>query len=162
MVKIKAMDIVKLVVSIIVCQFAGVIGSFFTITAIPTWYARLAKPSFSPPNWLFGPAWITLYLLMAIAAFLVWRKGLDKPGVSGAMGLFLIQLALNASWSVIFFGFQSPFWGVVIIILLWIAILFTTIKFFKISIAAGWLMIPYILWVTFASALNISIWLINR
>jgi benzodiazapine receptor len=159
--KIKAADIVKLVVSIVACQCAGLVGSVFTVSAIPTWYATLQKPPFTPPNWLFGPAWITLYLLMGIAAFIVWRRGLDKEGITKALVTFLVQLVLNALWSVIFFGFRSPFWGVVVIVALWIAILFTILKFFKISTAAGALLLPYILWVSFAAILNISIWLLN-
>ncbi len=157
----KTMDILKLVASIVACQCAGLIGSAFTTPSIPTWYASLNKPLFTPPNWLFAPAWITLYLLMAIAAYLVWRKGLNTSGVTRALVIFLVQLVLNALWSVVFFGFQAPLWGVVVIILLWVAILLTMLKFFKISRAAGALMLPYILWVIFASILNISIWLLN-
>lgn len=156
-----ARDIVKLLVSIIACQAAGAIGSVFTAPNIPTWYAALEKPFFTPPSWLFAPAWIILYLLMAIAAFLVWRKGLWEEGVKPALFLFLVQLVLNALWSVVFFGLQSPLYGMVVIIALWIAILVTIIKFFRLSAAAGSLMLPYILWVSFASALNISIWVLN-
>jgi len=157
----RARDIVKLVVSIIACQCAGFIGSLATTPNIPTWYAALEKPFFTPPSWLFAPAWITLYLLMAIAAFLIWRKGLGEEGVKCALIVFLVQLVLNSLWSVVFFGLQSPLYGMVVIIALWIAILLTIIKFFRLSTAAGWLMIPYILWVSFASALNISIWVLN-
>jgi benzodiazapine receptor len=156
-----ARDIIKLVVSIVACQCAGLIGSVFTTPNIPTWYATLEKPIFTPPSWLFAPAWITLYLLMAIAAFLIWRRGLAHEGVKCALIVFLVQLVLNALWSVVFFGLQSPLWGMVVILALWVAILLTTIKFFKLSVAAGSLMLPYILWVSFASALNISIWLLN-
>jgi benzodiazapine receptor len=156
-----ARDIVKLVVSIVACQCAGLIGSVFTTPAIPTWYAALEKPFFTPPSWLFAPAWITLYLLMAVAAFLVWRKGLGEEGVRCALTVFLVQLVLNALWSVVFFGLQSPLYGMVVILALWIAIVVTIIKFFRLSVAAGSLMLPYILWVSFASALNIAIWLLN-
>jgi benzodiazapine receptor len=154
-------DAIKLVVSVVACQCAGVIGSIFTTPAIPTWYATLEKPFFTPPNWLFAPAWITLYLLMAIAAFLIWRKGLGQEGVKSALLIFLVQLVLNALWSVVFFGLQSPLWGMVVILALWVAILLTIIKFFKLSTAAGSLMLPYILWVSFASALNIAIFVLN-
>jgi benzodiazapine receptor len=154
-------DIVKLVVSIVACQGAGAIGSIFTTPAIPTWYAALEKPFFTPPNWLFAPAWISLYLLMAIAAFLVWRQGLGQKGVKAALVVFLVQLVLNASWSVVFFGLQSPLWGMVVILALWVAILLNIIMFFRLSTAAGALMLPYILWVSFASALNIAIWVLN-
>jgi benzodiazapine receptor len=156
-----AKDIIKLVVSIIACQCAGLIGSVFTTPNIPTWYAALEKPFFTPPNWLFAPAWITLYVLMAIAAFLIWRKGFAHKGVKCALIVFLVQLVLNALWSVVFFGLQSPLWGMVVILALWVAILLTIIKFFKLSVAAGSLMLPYILWVSFASVLNISIWILN-
>jgi benzodiazapine receptor len=156
-----ARDIIKLIVSIVACQCAGLIGSIFTTPAIPTWYATLQKPAFSPPNWLFAPAWITLYLLMAIAAFLIWRKGLGEEGVKSALVIFLIQLVLNALWSVVFFGLQSPLYGMVVIIALWVAILLTILRFFKLSAAAGALLLPYILWVSFAAILNISIWVLN-
>jgi benzodiazapine receptor len=154
-------DVIKLVVSIVACQCAGAIGSIFTTPAIPTWYAALEKPFFNPPNWLFAPAWITLYLLMAIAAFLIWRKGLGQKGVGAALVVFLVQLVLNALWSVVFFGLRSPLWGVVVILALWVAILLTIIRFFRLSTAAGALMLPYILWVSFASVLNIAIWVLN-
>jgi len=129
--------------------------------AIPTWYETLAKPSFTPPSWLFAPAWITLYVLMGVAAFLIWRKGLDIRNVKSALIIFLVQLVLNALWSAIFFGAKSLIGGAVVIVLLWIAILFTILRFFKISAAAGGLLIPYILWVSFASVLNISILALN-
>jgi len=156
-----ARDIVKLVVSIVACQCAGLIGSVFTTPNIPTWYAALEKPFFTPPSWLFAPAWITLYVLMAVAAFLVWRKGLGEEGVKCALTVFLVQLVLNALWSVVFFGLRSPLYGMVVILALWVAIVVTIIKFFRLSVAAGSLMLPYILWVSFASALNIAIWVLN-
>jgi benzodiazapine receptor len=156
-----ARNIVKLIVSIVACQCAGLIGSLATTPNIPTWYATLEKPVFTPPSWLFAPAWITLYLLMAVAAFLIWRKGLAHDGVKCALTLFLVQLVLNALWSVVFFGLQSPLYGMVVILALWIAILLTIIKFFRLSVAAGSLLLPYILWVSFASVLNISIWVLN-
>jgi len=151
----------RLIISILACEAAGGIGAIFTTSVIPTWYAALQKPSFTPPNWLFGPAWVTLYLLMGIAVFLVWQKGLDTPGVRSSLGVFLIQLVLNISWSIIFFGAKSLLGGVVIIVALWLAILWTILKLFRISVTAGWLMLPYILWVSFASALNISVWMLN-
>jgi len=154
-------DIIKLVVAIFACQFAGAIGSVFTTSAIPTWYATLQKPFFTPPNWLFAPAWITLYILMAIAVFLIWRQGLGRKGVKSALVIFLVQLVLNALWSVVFFGLQSPLYGMVVILALWVAILLTIIRFFKLSTAAGALLLPYILWVSFASALNIAIFMLN-
>ena len=157
----KLKDILKLLISIVACQSAGLIGSIFTVKAIPTWYAALQKPSFTPPNWLFAPAWGTLYLLMGISAFLIWRKGLDNSQVKRALFIFAIQLALNALWSVVFFGLESPLYGVIVIVALWIAILLTMLKFFKISAVAFWLLLPYLLWVTFAAVLNISVWILN-
>lgn len=157
----RAQDIIKLVVSIIACQLAGFIGSVFTTPSIPTWYAALQKPAFTPPNWLFAPAWLTLYLLMAIAAFLIWRKGLAQKEVKTALLTFAIQLILNALWSVAFFGLKSPLAGVIVIALLWVAILLTILRFFRLSAAAGVLLLPYILWVSFAAALNIAIWQLN-
>ena len=154
-------DIVKLLISVLACQCAGFIGSIFTTPSIPTWYATLQKPPFTPPNWLFAPAWITLYLLMGISAFIIWRRGVDNRGVREALIVFLIQLILNSLWSVVFFGLKSPLYGVVVIIVLWIAILFTILKFFKLSTVAGGLLLPYILWVSFAAALNISVWVLN-
>lgn len=157
----KTINIIKLVASIVVSQCAGIVGSAFTTPAIPTWYASLQKPPFTPPNWLFAPAWITLYLLMGIAALLVWRVGLANHRVRTALVLFLVQLALNALWSVVFFGLQSPLYGVIVIIVLWLTILLTMLKFARISAVAAWLLVPYILWVSFASVLNISIWILN-
>jgi len=151
----------KLIASIIACQLAGVIGSVFTTPAIPTWYAALAKPPFTPPSWLFAPAWITLYLLMGISASIVWRVGLDQKRVRTALILFLVQLVLNALWSVAFFGLQSPLSGIIVIVLLWAAILLTILKFFRISTPAGALLVPYIAWVTFAATLNAYIYVLN-
>jgi len=158
---IKARDIVRLIISLVACQCAGLIGSIFTRAAIPTWYATLEKPSFTPPNWLFAPAWATLYLLMAISAFIIWRRGLDDSRVKIALGIFIIQLILNALWSVVFFGLESPLYGFIVIVALWIAILFTMLRFFKLSTLAGSLLLPYIGWVSFAAVLNVSIWILN-
>ena len=155
-------NILRLVLSIVACLAAGAIGSIFTRSAISTWYATLEKPPFTPPNWLFAPVWTLLYILMGIAAFLVWRKGLENRGVRIALIVFLIQLVLNALWSVVFFGLESPLYGLIVISVLWIAILVTIIKFFRISRVASVLMWPYLLWVTFAAVLNSSIWLLNR
>src|SRR4030042_365468 len=158
----KARDIWKLVVSIVACLAAGAIGSIFTRQAIPTWYATLEKPVFNPPNWLFAPVWTLLYILMGVAAFLVWRKGFENRQGKIALIAFLVQLVLNALWSVVFFGLQSPLYGLIVISVLWVAILYTTLQFYRISLAAGVLMLPYLLWVTFAAGLNESIWLLNR
>ena len=155
-------DIVKLVVSIVACQGAGGIGAIFTTPAIPTWYAGLKKPAFTPPNSAFGPVWITLYLMMGIAVFLVWREGLGHEGVTTAFIVFWVQLALNVLWSIIFFGSKSLFGGMVVIIILLLAILANIVLFFGISQVAGGLLIPYIIWVLIAAHLNAQVWILNR
>lgn len=151
----------KLVITIIVSQLAGVIGSVFTVSSIPNWYAVLQKPSFSPPNWIFGPVWVTLYLLMGVAAFLVWRHGFERREVRRALAIFGGQLVLNTLWSIIFFGLRNPFWAFVEIIVLWLAILVMIFAFYKISRPAAYLLLQYILWVSFAGYLNYSIWILN-
>ena len=153
--------ILKALAFVLVSEAAGIIGSIFTISSIPTWYPTLNKPSFSPPNYLFGPVWTLLYALMGIAAFLVWEKGLKKKEVKKGLTLFFIQLVLNSLWSIIFFGFQNPTLALFEIIILWTFILKTTLVFYKISKSAGYLFIPYLLWVTFAAFLNLSIVLLN-
>ncbi|MFC2001530.1 TspO/MBR family protein [Chloroflexota bacterium] len=154
--------IYKLIISVVACQGAGLIGSLFTASAIPTWYATLQKPFFTPPNWLFAPAWFTLYLLMGVSASLVWQQGFDAGKVKKALIIFLIQLVINALWSVVFFGFESILSGMVVIIVLWMVILLTILRFYKISALAGTLMLPYILWVTFATVLNVSLFVLNH
>jgi tryptophan-rich sensory protein len=153
---------IKLLISVIICQLAGVIGSIFTASSVKTWYVMLNKPSFNPPNWLFGPVWISLYFLMGISLFLVWYLPSASPNErSRAIILFGIQLVLNSFWSIAFFGLKSPLLGLIVIVLLWVMILLTILRFFNISKIAGWLLIPYILWVTFASILNFSLFLLN-
>lgn len=159
--KSKIGEVLILFSSIIICQLAGIIGSIFTTPAIPTWYANINKPTFRPPNWVFAPVWTTLFLLMGIALFLVLRKGLNKKDIKIAISVFAFQLVLNTLWSFLFFGLKSPFAAFVEIIFLWIAILASIILFFRISRPAGALLIPYILWVSFASILNFSIWRLN-
>ncbi|MEN9390449.1 MAG: hypothetical protein RLZZ283_549 [Candidatus Parcubacteria bacterium] len=149
-----------LVACIAVCQLAGLIGTIFTLDAIPTWYAFLDKPSFSPPNWLFGPVWTALYTLMGVSLYLVWRT--PTSGVR-SLGLrwFGVQLVLNALWSILFFGLQNPLYGLVCIILMLASIVVTTRYFNRVSSLAAWLLAPYILWVSFATLLNASIWYLN-
>lgn len=151
----------KLITSLVICQLAGVIGSIFTKSAITTWYAVLKKPSFTPPNWVFSPVWITLFVLMGISAFLVWNKGPSDQRVKIALSIFVAQLILNVVWSVMFFGLRSPLAGLIGIAVLWIAILLSILYFFKVSNIAGILLLPYILWVSFAAILNFSIWRLN-
>ncbi len=154
-------NIAKLIIAIVVCQLAGVVGSLFTYPSIPTWYATLEKPVFSPPNWLFAPVWITLFVLMGISAYLIWNKGLENREVKIALSIFGIQLVLNALWSFLFFGLKSPFYAFIEIIILWVAIALTIMKFLKISKKAGLLLLPYIAWVSFAAILNFYIWILN-
>ena len=154
--------IVKIVISILACVAAGGIGSIFTTKSIPEWYVGLRKPRYTPPNWVFGPVWSILYILMGISVFLVWQNGLDTQGVLLAFTIFWIQLTLNTLWSIVFFGLKSKGGGVIIIITLWLLILATIITSFPVSGWAGALLIPYIIWVGLASYLNIGIWLLNR
>jgi len=154
--------IIKLAASVLVCLAVGYIGSLATTPSIPTWYANLAKPAFNPPNAVFGPVWTLLFILMGISAYVVWAKGLAHRGVKTGLVLFIVQLALNLLWSVIFFALHQPLWAFCEIVLLWVAILLTIISFIRVSRFAGWLMIPYILWVSFASVLNFSVYLLNR
>lgn len=152
----------QLIIAIGVCEFAGAIGSLFTVRAIPVWYGTLEKPALNPPSWVFGPVWTALYALMGISAFLVYQKGWNRKDVKFALGVFGVQLLLNALWSIIFFGLRQPGIACVDIVLLWISILFTMMFFAKISKPASWLLLPYLVWVSFASYLNISIAMLNR
>lgn len=149
--------ILKFIISIAVCLAAAFLGSLATMPAIPEWYASLKKPSFNPPNWIFGPAWTLLYALMAIAAYLVWKEGWEKREVRTALTVFGIQLALNVFWSFLFFKFQSPAKALMEILVLWLAIFLTILSFMKVSRPAGWLLVPYLLWVSFATVLNFFI-----
>ncbi|MDH5467858.1 MAG: tryptophan-rich sensory protein [Candidatus Aminicenantes bacterium] len=153
--------IFKLIVSLIICQLAGFVGSLFTTPSIPTWYASLAKPSFTPPNWVFSPVWISLFVLMGISLFLLWEKTLHFPGVKTAIFWFAVQLGLNMLWSILFFGLKSPFLALIEIIVLWIAIFLTILKSLRVLKLAGVLLIPYLIWVSFAAGLNYSIWTLN-
>jgi len=150
------------VLFVIACLLAGGIGSIFTSPEIPTWYAALNKPDFSPPNWVFAPVWTTLYILMGVAAHLVYEKGAkNKAEVDAALALFTTQLALNMAWSFLFFGLHSPLYGLIGIVTLWLVIALTMVRFYGISRPAGLLLVPYILWVSFASVLNLFVWMLN-
>jgi benzodiazapine receptor len=151
---------IGLIVAIILCFAAAGLGGLVTTPQIPNWYADLAKPAWTPPGWIFGPVWSLLYLMMAVAAWLVWRQA----GFAGAklpLTLFAIQLVLNSLWSVLFFGLQNPGAAAVEIILLWLAILATLVVFWKRSMWAGGLLVPYLAWVSFAAVLNVAIWWMN-
>ena len=157
----KIRDSIKLIISILICQGAGIIGSLFTRPSIPTWYATLEKPSFTPPNGVFAPVWITLFALMGISLFIIWRRGLAEKKIRKALGIFGGQLTLNILWSALFFGLRSPLAGLIDIAVLWIAINLTCFYFYKISQTAGVLLVPYLVWVSFAVVLNACIWLLN-
>jgi tryptophan-rich sensory protein len=157
----KHVQVVRLVVSILIPQAAGLIGARFTAPQISTWYASLSKPAFTPPGAVFGPVWTVLYLLMGIALYLIWARGLDARGVKPAILLFGVQLLLNVLWSILFFGLRSPILGLVDIAVLWISILLTLLLFLRVSAVAGLLLVPYLLWVTFAAILNASIFVLN-
>ena len=145
---------------LIICFSVAAIGGLATAPNIPSWYAGLAKPSWTPPGWVFGPVWSVLYLTMAVAAWLVWRQnGLAKASVP--MTLFGVQLVFNAVWSWLFFWLHSPGAAFLDIVLLWTAITATTVIFWRRSALAGLLFVPYLLWVSFAVALNFSIWRLN-
>lgn len=150
-----------LVVALALPQLAGAIGSLFTFPNIGAWYQVLTKPELAPPNWVFGPVWTTLFVLMGIASFLVWQKGMHKRAVRLALAFYGIQLVLNTLWSIIFFGLQNPTAAVAEIVLLWLAIAATAYLFYKISKPAGLLMLPYLAWVSFASYLNLMIAVLN-
>ena len=147
--------------SICITLLAGFIGSFFNRESIPTWYETINKPFFNPPNWVFAPVWTALFILMGVSLYLVWTSRKKGKIFNIAIGLFAVQLALNILWSFFFFYLQSPFSALIEIIILWFAILFTIIYFFRISKAAGYLLLPYIAWVSFAALLNFAIFLIN-
>lgn len=152
---------VALALFILVCLAAGAIGSVFTAMSRDTWYAALRKPAWTPPDPVFGPVWTTLYVAMAIAAWLVWRR---LGFVAGALplSLFAVQLALNVTWTAIFFGLRAPAAAFVQIVILWILILATLLAFWRVRPAAGALLLPYLLWVTYAAALNLAIWRMNQ
>lgn len=152
----------KLLLSIGLSLGAGLIGSLFTFSAIPTWYATLNKPSFNPPNYLFGPVWTTLYILMGIALYLVWRKGLRKKSIRFAFSLFLIHLVVNSLWSIVFFGMHQIFLALVVILVLWLMIIVLIKIFWEIDKTAAYLLMPYLFWVSFATLLNFSIWQLNK
>ena len=145
----------------LVITFAAfAIGGLFTSVSVGTWYQEIAKPSFTPPSWVFGPVWTTLYALMAIAAWLVWdRVGFAVGAV--ALTLYGVQLLLNVAWSGLFFGMRSPALGSLCIVVLWIAILATIVAFWRIHPVSGALLVPYILWVSYASVLTFTLWRLN-
>lgn len=157
----KRKELPILVFSILLPQVIGFIGAYFTFPSIASWYLYLDKPFINPPNWIFGPVWTLLYFLMGISFFLVLRSGIDKKTIK-PIQIFLLQLFFNLLWSIVFFFFHSIFGGLVVIVILWVLILLTILKFSKISRLSSILLIPYLAWVTFATVLNVMLWMLNR
>ena len=156
-------SVARLLVACGISLAAGLIGSFTTMgEGFNLWYATIEKPSFTPPNWVFGPVWTILYLLMGVAAFLIWQKGVQFRMIRIALRWFLVQLVLNALWTPVFFGLHQIGWAFVVIVLLWIAIVVTTYCFARVSKTGAALLVPYLLWVSFAAVLNGAIWWLNR
>jgi tryptophan-rich sensory protein len=150
----------KAVLSISLCFVLGSSGGLITINEIPGWYATLLKPTFNPPNWLFGPVWTALYIMMGVAFYLVWRNP-PSAGRKKALSAFLVQFALNCAWTPVFFSLHMTGAALVVIVLMWLAILRTIFLFAPFSKTASWLLVPYISWVSFATLLNAAIWWLN-
>ena len=152
--------LLKLLLSIVLCEGVGILGSIFTIPSITTWYFHLNKPEFSPPNWVFGPVWIILYLLMGVSLYLILEKKLKKEK-NTLLIVFLVQLFLNFLWSIIFFGMHLPIWAFVEIAFLWGSIVWLVINFWRFSKSASLILVPYLCWVSFAAILNLTVAIIN-
>ena len=159
--KAVGISVTKLIVSIFICEAIGGIGSIFTIGAVSTWYVSLQKPWFTPPNWLFGPVWLTLFLLMGLCLYLIWIHPDNRSIRQKAFIAFGVQLALNVLWTFLFFGLQQFLGGLIEILVLWVVIALTIVESYRVRKAAGLLLIPYIAWVTVATLLNYYVWLLN-
>ncbi|MFH1637881.1 MAG: TspO/MBR family protein [Candidatus Woesearchaeota archaeon] len=157
----KLRKVIEVIFFVLIPLIVGSIGSLFSKSSLKTWYTSLVKPFFNPPNWIFGPVWTFLYILMGVSAYIVCSKGWKKTKVKIALGVFFFQLLLNMAWSILFFGLQSPLLAFIEIILLWGAILATIILFYRVSKTAAYLLLPYILWVSFAVVLNFSLLILN-
>jgi len=157
----KSRTYIRLIVAVVICQVAGMIGSLFTTPSIASWYAALRKPDFTPPNWLFGPVWTTLYLLMGISFYIIWNASSERRNPGRAIAIFAVQLALNILWSYLFFALRSPRLGLIEIIAMWVAILATIISFSKILKTSALMLVPYLIWVSLASYLNYMIVVLN-
>ncbi len=153
---------VKLVISVAIPLLAGVTSGFFTASGVGTWYQTIQKPSWNPPGWIFGPVWTTLYILMGIALYLVWKSDAATAVKKTAILLFAIQLLLNFFWSFIFFNQHQVGWALVEILVMWVFILLTIFAFASVNKTAAWLLVPYISWVSFAFLLNYTIWKLNN
>lgn len=153
--------ITRLLISIVVCLLVGALSGIATASSVSDWYITLKKPSFNPPNWLFAPVWTFLYAMMGVSAGIVWSKSEQFSGVQRALVFFIVQLLLNSLWSILFFGLRSPLAAMIEIVVLWLAIFLTIKRFYPLSKAAAWLLVPYLLWVSFAAILNTSIFILN-
>jgi tryptophan-rich sensory protein len=152
---------IRLIVAVLLPVLVGAVSGLFTASSVKTWFVTLNKPSFNPPSYVFAPVWTTLYIMMGVAFYLVWVSVTDKAQQHKAMTVYFIQLFLNFCWSFIFFYKQRPDLAFIEIVFLWVSIVVTLVLFYRISKPAGWLLVPYLLWVSFASALNYAIWQLN-
>ena len=151
----------QLVASILICEFVGIAGSLFTFSSVNNWYTTLATPALNPPGWVFGPVWTLLYALMGIAVFLIWQKRTKRTSHNRALAVFAAQLVLNGIWTPIFFGAHNLGLAFIDIVLLLLAIVWPIVEFYKISRPAAYLLLPYAAWVSFATYLNLALWLLN-
>ena len=158
----KRRDRLALLLALFIPLAVGGLSAFPTMSAIPGWYRWLRKPRWTPPAWLFAPVWNILYVMMGVASWLVWKLGWGKTRVREALALFAVQLGLNALWSIVFFGLRAPGLALAEIVVLWSLIAATFVRFYRLRPAAGLLLLPYLLWTTFAATLNASIWWLNR
>jgi len=158
----KGFQPIPFIISLAITLAIGFVASLFTRPQIPGWYATLQKPSFNPPSWLFPPVWTMLYILIAIAAYLVWKRRNLIMGYSTAAAIYIIQLLLNFSWSIVFFGMHQILDALIVIMLLWLSIILNIAWFGKFNKIAAWLLVPYLLWVSFATLLNLNIYLLNH
>lgn len=154
-------EIARIILCIAICQLAGIIGSVFTASSVTTWYTTLVKPWFTPPGSVISAVWIALFALMGLSLFLIWQKGISSADSKIALGVFAAQLLANVLWSYAFFGLQSPLAGVVVIVVLWLLILQSILRFWPISKDAALLLVPYIIWVSFAAFLNYTFLRLN-
>lgn len=155
------MRVLRFLISLLLPLLVGAAGGWATAQGVQDWYPGLTKPSFNPPSWVFGPVWTLLYVLMGLAAFLVWEEGVRSPGVRKALTIYGVQLLLNGLWSFVFFAAEAPGWAFLELLVLLAFLIWTTVLFFRIRTLAGWLLTPYLLWVTFAGVLNFAIWFLN-
>lgn len=153
--------VICLVLAIGICLLAGYIGSMYTTPSIPTWYAGLQKPFLTPPSWVFAPVWTALYILMGISLYLIWQSGITNHEVFMGLVLFVLQLGLNVGWSYLFFGWHSTFFALMCMIALWAMLLCTIIQVSRFSVIGGLLLLPYLIWTSFAAYLNYAIWMLN-